>query len=49
MYGLFFRLLPGPKWLKVILAVLILLAVVYGLFQWVFPWVNTHFFESTVN
>lgn len=48
MYGPLFRLLPGPTWLKVILAALILVGVVFLLFEYVFPWVNDTFFDSTV-
>jgi len=36
-YGLLWRILPGPTPVKVILAVLLLLAVVAALFTWVFP------------
>ncbi len=48
MYGLIFRLLPGPKWLKVIWAVILIAAVFFLLFEFVFPWVNDEFFDSTV-
>jgi hypothetical protein len=41
MYVALWRLLPGPLWLRIILAV-VLLAVVLGcLVLWVFPWVNS--------
>ena len=36
-YGLLWRVLPGPKALKAVEAVLLALAVVAGLFIWVFP------------
>ncbi|WRS30933.1 hypothetical protein U6G28_04415 [Actinomycetaceae bacterium MB13-C1-2] len=48
MYSALFRLLPGPKWLKVIFAALIVLGVVFLLFEYVFPWANAYFFDSTV-
>ncbi len=48
MYGAIFRLLPGPKWLKVIFSLLIIAAIVFALFQWVFPWVSNTFFDNTV-
>lgn len=37
MYAALFRLLPGPLWLRIVLAVLILLGIVAVLFTWVFP------------
>ncbi len=37
MYGLLYRLMPGPAWLKVILLLVLFLAVVAVLFTWVFP------------
>lgn len=37
MYGLLWRVLPGPVWLRIIICVLLALAVVFVLFQWVFP------------
>ena len=36
-YRLLWRVLPGPKALKVVQAVLLTLAVVAVLFTWVFP------------
>ncbi len=48
MYGSIFRLLPGPTWLKVIWAAILIAAIVFVLFEWVFPWVNNEFFDSTV-
>lgn len=36
-YGWLWRLLPGPKAVKVLLATLLLVAVVAVLFNWVFP------------
>lgn len=40
MYGALWRVLPGPVWLRVILLLLFVAAVVYALFTWVFPWVD---------
>lgn len=37
MYGLIWRALPGPTWLRFILALLLFLAVVWVLFEYVFP------------
>ncbi|SEA51142.1 hypothetical protein SAMN02910418_01764 [Bowdeniella nasicola] len=37
MYGAIWRILPGPTWLRAILALLLLAAVIYVLFEFVFP------------
>ncbi|MEN0072251.1 MAG: hypothetical protein AAGC63_14835 [Propionicimonas sp.] len=37
LYGFLWRHLPGPVPVKVVLALLLALAVVYALFTWVFP------------
>lgn len=37
MYGWLFRHLPGPLWMRIVLTVLLLAAVVVTLFGWVFP------------
>lgn len=37
MYAWMFRHLPGPLWVRVVLTVLVLAAIVVVLFQWVFP------------
>ncbi|MFB7662740.1 hypothetical protein ACFC1R_02185 [Kitasatospora sp. NPDC056138] len=38
MYGWIWRHLPGNTLVRMILAVLLVLGVVYVLFQYVFPW-----------
>ncbi|MGW9631767.1 hypothetical protein ACWGST_13780 [Agromyces sp. NPDC055520] len=40
MYGALWRVLPGPVWLRIILVLLLVAAVVFALFTWVFPWVD---------
>lgn len=40
MYGWIFRHLPGPKWLKVVEAIIIIAAIIFALFTWVFPIVH---------
>jgi hypothetical protein len=40
MYAALWRLLPGPLWLRVILLLIVLVAVLYSLATWVFPWVD---------
>lgn len=42
MYGWIFRHLPGPVWLKVILSLALIAAVLAALVTWVFPWLS-HF------
>ena len=37
MYGWLFRHLPGPLWVRILLTVLLLAAVIVALFGWVFP------------
>ncbi|ASK65451.1 hypothetical protein CFK39_05960 [Brachybacterium avium] len=37
MYGWLFRALPGPLWLRVLIAAVLVAAVVVVLFAWVFP------------
>lgn len=39
MYAALWRILPGPWWIRVLVLVLLLAAVLYGLFFFVFPWV----------
>lgn len=50
MYGFIWRHLPGPRWLKFIEAVIIIVAIVACLFHWVYPWMvlNLPMFSNTV-
>ncbi len=41
MYGALWRILPGPLWLRVVLAILLVVAVLAVLLLAVFPWLNT--------
>lgn len=41
MYAALWRILPGPAWLRVLVLIAVVAAVVYGLFTFVFPWVST--------
>lgn len=38
MYGALWRALPGPAWFKAIFLLLVAAAIVYVLFEYVFPW-----------
>lgn len=40
MYGWIFRHLPGPLWLRIIIALVLIAAVVLLLMQFVFPWLS---------
>jgi len=37
------NLLPGPRWLRAILLTVVLLAIVWVLFEYVFPWFSVTF------
>ena len=37
MYGWIFRHLPGPLWVRIITAILLILLVVYVLMEFIFP------------
>lgn len=41
MYGALWRVLPGPWWVRVVILVILVAAVLYGLVFYVFPWVST--------
>ncbi|WP_293771629.1 hypothetical protein [uncultured Corynebacterium sp.] len=41
MYSALWNLLPGPTWLKVIEALVLLVAMFFLLMEVVFPWVST--------
>lgn len=41
MYAALWRLLPGPIWVRVILAIVLAMIVLAALVLWVFPWVNS--------
>jgi hypothetical protein len=40
MYGALWRVLPGPWWLRLLLLLILIAAVVFALFTWVFPVVD---------
>ena len=50
MYAGLWRLLPGPRWVRVVQCVVLLVLVVAVLFQWVFPAISPHlpFTDNTV-
>ena len=40
MYAALWHVLPGPWWVRVLILVVLIVAVLYGLFFFVFPWVS---------
>ena len=40
MYGALWRVLPGPAWLRVLILVVLVAAILVSLVLWVFPWVQ---------
>lgn len=40
MYAGLWRILPGPWWVRVLILVALLAAVLYGLLFYAFPWVS---------
>jgi hypothetical protein len=41
MYSALWRVLPGPIWLRILLLLVLLAAVLFVLAEWVFPWVQS--------
>ena len=39
MYAAIWRILPGPWWVRLFLVLVVVAAILYGLFFYVFPWV----------
>ena len=50
MYAFLWRLLPGPLWLRIILATILVGCVVLLMVMFLFPWLNTFLnaYEVTV-
>lgn len=42
MYRALWRALPGPGWLRVIFLLILFVATVYLLFEYVFPWAEPY-------
>lgn len=42
MYAALWRVLPGPWWVRVLILLVLVAAILYGLFFYVFPWVSTY-------
>jgi hypothetical protein len=41
MYAALWRILPGPLWVRILLLLVMLAAVLFILTTWVFPWVDS--------
>jgi hypothetical protein len=46
MYAALWRVLPGPRWLKIIEAVTIVILVLSVCVEWLFPWIAATFIQS---
>jgi hypothetical protein len=40
MYAALWRVLPGPWWVRVLILLVLIAAVLYGLMFYAFPWVS---------
>ena len=40
MYAALWRVLPGPAWVRVLILLVLVAAVLYGLLFFAFPWVS---------
>ncbi|MGO4690489.1 hypothetical protein [Glaciibacter sp. 2TAF33] len=41
MYAAVWRILPGPVWVRILLVLILVAAVLFTLATWVFPWVDS--------
>jgi hypothetical protein len=42
MYGLWWRVLPGPWWVRVLISLVVAAAVVWACFEYLFPFIADH-------
>lgn len=40
MYSALWRILPGPLFVRILILMVLIAAVLFSLIEWVFPWVN---------
>lgn len=40
MYAALWRILPGPAWVRALILIVAVAAILYGLFWYAFPWVS---------
>lgn len=48
MYGALWRVLPGPVWVRVLILVVLICAVLAACIAWVFPWMQEFVFPQNV-
>lgn len=48
MYRWVFQKLPGPTWVKALVAVVVVVGVVFVLFEYVYPPLHSAFFDNTM-
>jgi hypothetical protein len=48
MYAALWRLLPGPWWVRLLIAIVLVVAVLAALAEWVFPWVQNLVLDQNV-
>ena len=48
MYAALWRVLPGPWWLRLLLVIVLVVAVLAALAEWVFPWVQSLVLDQNV-
>ena len=48
MYAALWRILPGPAWVRILILVVLVAAVLFTLVTWVFPWVQDFIDTSEV-
>ena len=41
MYGAFWRILPGPAWVRVLAIIVVFAIVLFSCVTWVFPWIDS--------
>jgi hypothetical protein len=48
VYAALWRLLPGPWWVRLLLVLVLVAAVLVALDEWVFPWVQSLVLDRNV-
>ncbi|WP_200919761.1 hypothetical protein [Rathayibacter sp. Leaf296] len=48
MYAALWRVLPGPLWVRLLLVLVLVAAVLAALAEWVFPWVQSIVLDQNV-
>lgn len=48
MYAAIWRILPGPVWVRILVVLVLVVAVLAVLSSWVFPWVDSLVGEQQV-